>query len=142
MDPVIREITGPDLARGFLETLASLAEVNLSFEEAAEVLRARMRAGTRTYVACVGERVVGTASLVVEPKFIHKGGKIGHIEDVAVHPDARHLRVGSALVRHATEQACKLGCYKVILSCYERLVPFYEGLGFRKHDLGMRIDLK
>jgi glucosamine-phosphate N-acetyltransferase len=141
MEPVIREITGPDLARGFLETLAALAEVNLSFEEAAEVLRARMRHGTRTYVACVGDRVVGTASLVVEPKFIHKGGKIGHIEDVAVHPDARHLRVGSALVRHATEQARKLGCYKVILSCYERLVPFYEQLGFRKHDLGMRIDL-
>lgn len=140
MEPVIREIIGPDLAHGFLESLAALAEVNLSFEEAAEVLRARMRAGTRTYVACVGDHVVGTASLVVEQKFIHKGGKIGHIEDVAVHPEYRHLRVGSALVRHAIEQARKIGCYKVILSCYERLVPFYEHLGFRKHDLGMRID--
>ncbi len=141
MEPVIREITGPDLARGFLETCAAVAEVNLSFEEAAEVLRARMRAGVRTYVACVGDHVIGTASLVVEQKFIHKGGKIGHIEDVAVHPDSRHLRIGSALVRHATEQARKLGCYKVILNCYERLVPFYEKLGFRKHDVGMRIDL-
>ena len=142
MEPVIREIVGPDLARGFLESLSALAEVNLTFEEAAEVLRARMRAGIRTYVACVGERVVGTASLVVEQKFIHKGGKIGHIEDVAVHPDYRHLRVGSVLVRHAIAQARRLRCYKVILSCFERLVPFYEGLGFRKHDLGMRIDLK
>jgi glucosamine-phosphate N-acetyltransferase len=141
MEPVIREITGPDLAHGFLETLSALSEVNLSFEEAAEVLRARMRAGIRTYVAVVGERVVGTASLVLEQKFIHKGGKIGHIEDVAVHPDSRHLRVGSTLIRHAIAQARRLGCYKVILSCYERLVPFYEGLGFRKHDLGMRIDL-
>jgi glucosamine-phosphate N-acetyltransferase len=142
MEPVIREIIGPDLAHGFLETLAALAEVNLSFEEAAEVLRARMRAGTRTYVACIGERVIGTASLVIEQKFIHKAGKIGHIEDVAVHPDARHLRVGSALIRHAVEHARRLGCYKVILSCYDRLVPFYEQLGFRKHDLGMRLDLK
>jgi glucosamine-phosphate N-acetyltransferase len=141
MEPVIREIIGPDLAHGFLESLAALAEVNLTFEEAAEVLRARMRAGIRTYVAYVGDRVVGTASLVIEQKFIHKGGKIGHIEDVAVHPNSRQLRVGSALVRHATQQARKLGCYKVILSCYERLVPFYEGLGFRKHDFGMRIDL-
>ncbi len=141
MEPVIREITGPDLANGFLETLSALVEVNLSFEEAAEVLRARMRAGVRTYVACVGARVVGTASLVIEQKFIHKGGKIGHIEDVAVHPESRHLRVGSVLVRHAIAQARRLGCYKVILSCFERLVPFYEGLGFHKHDLGMRIDL-
>jgi glucosamine-phosphate N-acetyltransferase len=141
MEPVIREMIGPDLTHGFLESLAALAEVNLTGEQAAEVFRARMRAGTRTYVACVGDHVIGTASLVVEQKFIHKGGKVGHIEDVAVHPDCRHLRVGSALVRHATQQARKLGCYKVILSCFERLVPFYQGLGYHKHDVGMRIDL-
>src|SRR5438105_2710928 len=40
MEPVIREIIGPDLAHGFLESLTALAEVNLTFEEAAEVLRA------------------------------------------------------------------------------------------------------
>lgn len=141
MEPVIREMTGPDLAHGFLESLTALAEVNLTFEEAAEVLRARMRAGIRTYVACAGDHVVGTASLVIEQKFIHKGGKVGHIEDVAVHPDCQHLRVGSALVRHATEQARKLGCYKVILNCFERLVPFYERAGFHRHDVGMRADL-
>jgi glucosamine-phosphate N-acetyltransferase len=138
---VIREMTGPDLAGGFLETLAALAEVNLSFEEAAEVFRARLRAGVRTYVALSGGQVVGTASLVVEPKFIHRGGKVGHIEDVAVRPDGREHGVGSALVRHATAQARKLGCYKVILSCYDRLVPFYSKLGYRPHDVGMRIDL-
>ena len=44
-------------------------------------------------------------------------------------------------MRHATEQARKLGCYKVILSCFERLVPFYEALGYHKHDVGMRMDL-
>ena len=142
MQPVIREMTGPDLAHGFLESLTALAEVNLSFEEAAEVLRARLRSGVRTYVAIVGDHVVGAASLIVEQKFIHKGGKVGHIEDVAVDPDYRHLKVGSALVRHATEQARKLGCYKVILSCFERLVPFYEGIGYHKHDVGMRVDLQ
>ena len=141
MQILIREMTGPDLSRGFLESLAALAEVNLSVEAAAEVLRSRLRAGVRTYVAVVGERVVGTASLLVEPKFLHRGGKVGHIEDVAVHPECGQHGVGSALVRHATEQARKLGCYKVILSCYERLVPFYARLGYRPHDVGMRIDL-
>jgi glucosamine-phosphate N-acetyltransferase len=113
----------------------------VSFEEAAEVFRARLRAGVRTYVAVAEGRVVGTASLVIEPKFIHKGGRVGHIEDVAVHPDCRLRGVGSALVRHATEQARKQGCYKVILSCFERLVPFYSQLGYRLHDVGRRIHL-
>ena len=141
MQPVIREMTGPHLAQGLLESLTALAEPNLSFEEAAEVFRARLRTGVRTYVACIGNQVVGTVSLIVEQKFIHKGGKVGHLEDVAVHPDSSGLGVGSALVRHATEQARKLGCYKVILNCFERLVPFYEGLGYRRHDVGMRVDL-
>ena len=141
MQLVIREMTGPDLAHGFLESLTALAEVNLTFEQAAEVFRARIRNGIRTYVACIGDHVVGTASLLVEQKFIHKGGKVGHIEDVAVHPDCRQHGVGSALVKHATEQARKLGCYKVILSCFERLTPFYAKLGYRQHDVGMRIDL-
>jgi glucosamine-phosphate N-acetyltransferase len=142
MPLTIRELTGPDLGRGFLEALTALAEVGLSREEAAEVFRARLRAGVRTYVAVIGNQVVGTASLFVEPKFIHKGGRVGHIEDVAVHPVCRQHGVGTALVQHATEEARKLGCYKVILSCFEHVVPFYARAGYRRHDVGMRIDLQ
>ncbi len=137
----IREMTGPDLGRGFLESLSALADVDLTFEEAAEVFRARLRSGVRTYVAVIDGRVVGTTSLLVEPKFIHRGGKVGHVEDVAVHADYRGHGVGRALVCHATEQARKIGCYKVILSCFDRLVPFYGQLGYREHDVGMRVDL-
>ena len=137
---VIRELNGHDLTSGFLETLAGLAEVGLTPEQAGEVLRNRLRAGIRTYVARVGERVAGTASLLVEQKFIHGGARVGHIEDVAVHEDFRHHGLGSALVRHATDEARKLGCYKVVLDCSEGLVPFYARLGYRPHNLGLRID--
>lgn len=137
----IRELIGRDLSHGFLETLASLAEVDLTPERAAEVLRARLRAGVRTYVACSGEEVIGTAALLVEQKFIHGGGRVGHIEDVAVRRGCQEHGVGSALVRHATEQARRLGCYKVILDCFEDLVPFYGRLGYHCHNVGMRIDL-
>jgi glucosamine-phosphate N-acetyltransferase len=136
----ICDLTGPDLANGFLETLASLAEVNLTPAQAGEVFRTRLRSGVRTYVARVGNRVVGTASLLMEQKFIHGGGWVGHVEDVAVHRDCRLQGVGSALVRHATEEARRLGCYKVILNCFEHLVPFYGRAGYRTQDVGMRID--
>lgn len=141
MDFEIRELHAPDLAHGFLETLARLADVSLSTEDAREVFRARLRAGIHTFVALDGERVIGTTSLIVEQKFIHSGGRCGHIEDVVVHPDCNQRGVGGALVRYAVERAREFGCYKVILSCFENLVPFYERQGFRRHDVGMRIDL-
>jgi glucosamine-phosphate N-acetyltransferase len=137
----IRELTGHDLTRGFLETLAVLAEVGLTFERAAEVLRARLRSGVRTYVACVGTDVVGTVTLLVEQKFIHGGGRVGHVEDVAVRRDCQDGGVGSALVRHASEEAHRLGCYKVILDCFEHLVPYYGRLGYSCHNVGMRKDM-
>jgi glucosamine-phosphate N-acetyltransferase len=137
----IRELTGRDLTHGFLETLAALAEVDLTPERAGEVLRARLRAGVRTYVACAGDEVVGTATLLVEQKFIHGGGRVGHVEDVAVRRDCQLHGVGSALVRHVTEQARHLGCYKVILDCFEHLIPFYGRFGYSCHNVGMRKDL-
>jgi glucosamine-phosphate N-acetyltransferase len=136
----ISEMTGPDLTNGLLETLASLAEVGLTAAEADDVFRNRLRMGALTFVARAGHRVVGTVSLLLEQKFIHGGRYVGHIEDVAVHRDYQQQGVGSALVRHATEEARRHGCYKVILNCYERLVPFYERLGYRPHDAGLRID--
>jgi glucosamine-phosphate N-acetyltransferase len=136
----VRGMTALDLSAGFLDALASLSEVGLTPAEAAEVFRNRLRLGIRTYVAFMNDRVVGTASLLLEQKFIHRGGWVGHIEDVAVHRDHQQHGIGTALVQYATEEARQRGCYKVILDCFEHLVPFYERLGYRRHNLGLRID--
>jgi len=137
----VREMYGFDLSQDFLDTLTSLAEVHLTMDEAKQVFRERLRKGIQTFVARIDDRIVGTASLIIEEKFIHSGGCSGHIEDVAVHRDFQKQGVGAALVRHLIEQARAAGCYKVILNCGEATVPFYERLGFRRHDIGMRIDL-
>jgi len=140
MNLTVQELTAPDLTNGFLESLASLTEVGLTPKEAVDVFRKRLRAGIRTYVALLEGRVVGTASLLVEQKFIHQGGKAGHIEDVAVHKDHQRQGIGTLLVRHCTEEARKHGCYKVILNCFERLVPFYARIGYHQQDVGLRCD--
>jgi len=100
-----------------------------------------LRRGIRGYVAIVDGRVVGSASLLVEEKFIHDGGLSSHIEDVAVHKDFQKQGIGAELVRFLVQEARRLGCYKVILNCREGNVPFYEKTGFHRHDVGMRIDL-
>ena len=140
MDLTIREMTSADLGPRFLETLAGLSEVGLSVREAEEVSRHRLGHGIRTYVALCRGQIVGTASLLLERKFLHRGGLVGHIEDVAVHRDFRLRGTGTAVVGYATEEARKLGCYKVILDCFEHLVPFYARLGYRPHNCGLRVD--
>jgi len=139
----LRPLEQRDFEHGFLESLAHLAAVDLTAEEAIRIWRGRNAAGVRTVVAVHTDgRVMGTGSLILEHKFIHRGGTIGHIEDVAVHPSHEGKGVGSAVVKAIVELARQSGCYKVILSCNDQNLAFYSKLGFHKHDNGMRIDLK
>lgn len=137
---IIRELEIGDFRKGFIETLEHMSDVGLDEAGAITVWRTRCMAGVRTLVAECDGKIVGTASLILEQKYIHKGGAIGHIEDVAVHPEHNGKGIGSDLVKHLTKLATDLRCYKVILSCFDDLVPFYGRLGFRKHDNGMRYD--
>jgi glucosamine-phosphate N-acetyltransferase len=85
--------------------------------------------------------VMGTATLYVLEKLIHSGGKVGIIEDVAVSEEARGLGLGKLLIETLTEHADKQGCYKVVLSCSEDNVAFYEKCDFYRHEVTMRKDL-
>jgi len=137
----IRQMVAPDLNRGFIKTLRSLSEVDLTFEEAVPVFQRRLNSGLHTYVAEIDGEIVGTASVFIEPKFIHSGGMVGHIEDVAVDPQRHGQGIGKALVQHLIDHCRNLGCYKILLQCTPELIPFYEREGFRQWVCNMRMDL-
>ncbi len=89
----------------------------------------------------LGEIVVCSAALLYEEKVYHNMGRAAHLEDVAVLPKYQGLGIGKALIKHMIEQARSMGCYKIILDCSDKNVGFYEKLGFKKHETGMRISL-
>lgn len=141
----VREIRPADFGNGFLDTLGNLSDTGgLSPEGARSILNAMRRAGLYHVLVAVAADglVVGATTLLVEQKFIHGGGLVGHIEDVAVRKGHEGRGIGGSIVKEAVRMAKDLGCYKVILDCREDLMPFYEGLGFARHDVGMRLDLK
>lgn len=140
----VTELTEALIGEDFLETLSHLRETELSVQEARDVLLKRISGGIRTFVVLLlpEETIVGTASLLIEQKFIHKGGKVGHIEDVTTREGYEGLGVGRAVTMHAVEQARAAGCYKVILDCSEENVPFYIKCGFNPHEIEMRLDLQ
>lgn len=138
----VREMRAGDVAAGFLESLGGLGGAGGMGEGRARELFAEISSapGHVILVAESGGRVVGSATLLIERKFIHGGGLAGHIEDVVVDGGRRGEGIGRALVRAALERAGRAGCYKTVLDCSDGVAPFYEGIGFRRHSAGMRFD--
>ncbi|TNJ27640.1 Glucose 6-phosphate N-acetyltransferase [Giardia muris] len=77
--------------------------------------------------------VIGTATLLVEPKLLHGGSFVGHIEDVVIDQQYRGIGLGKLLITHLIDCARKDGCYKVILDCNDKTIGFYEKCGLEKH---------
>ena len=141
LEVAVRGLQGPDLNNGFLEVIRSFRPCDLTIEEAGVVLRERIRRGLETIVALHQGRVIGTASLMVDHKFINSGGKVGIVEDVIVLPAFQGQGVGRLLMESLKDRAAELGCYKVCLYCSDELVPYYERLGFDHTDAFMRHDV-
>ena len=76
-------------------------------------------------------------TMVVENKFIHECGRIGHLEDVVVHAGLRAKGLGKRVVERALEIAKGHGCYKVLVDCAEKNVAFYEKCGFKRNCVQM-----
>jgi len=141
----IRELRAADLGNRFVETLGNLSDTGgLAPGAARKILRTMGRSPLYHVFVAVGAdgQVVGATTLLVEQKFIHGGGLVGHVEDVVVRKGWEGRGIGGSVVMAAVQMADEFGCYKVILDCKEGLESFYSRLGFRKHDVGMRLDLK
>jgi len=137
----IRKMEVQDLDRGFLEVIRSLRPTEMNYAKQSRVFHQRRKEGIHTYVAVVGNQVIGTASLWVETKYIHDGGRVAHIEDVVVLKSEQHQGVGTALVESLVRAAMTRHCYKVILDCEADTMPFYEKVGFQRWQNCMRVDL-
>ena len=52
---------------------------------------------------------------MVERKFIHECGSVGHVEDIVTDGAVRGKGLGRAIVGAVVDAAKQQGCYKVIL---------------------------
>ncbi len=135
-----------DLSNGFLKTLSNLSNIGRIENDIAHARRVlsiiQKSEVHKIFVAVLkDDQVVGTITAFIEQKFIHDGGKICHIEDVATRKGYEGMGIGSELVKSAINYAKMMKSYKIILSCAESNQQFYENLGFRKHELSMRYDI-
>jgi glucosamine-phosphate N-acetyltransferase len=141
-DVIIRKLQKEDIFRGFLTTLDSLRQAsNLDKNKAEKIFdEINQRKDQIIIVAVIDEMIVGATTLLIETKFIHNGGKVGHIEDVVVDKRFQGKKIGEKMIKHMLDYAEKQGCYKTILDCVDSVKPFYEKLGFKHNANALRFD--
>ena len=138
----IRELEQKDLFNGFLESLNSLRSVSDIDKDKAEKIFSIIKSGQnqKIFVAILEDKVVASTTLIIEQKFIHDGGLIGHIEDVVVSKEYQGKGIGKELILQVLDYAKKNNCYKTILDCSDNVKLFYERIGFKRHSNCMRFD--
>ena len=139
-DITIREIQESDLEKGFLESLDNLKKASdLDKGIAKNILKGILDDSKHIiHVAELNGKIVGSTTLLIEQKFIHNGGRVGHIEDVVVSKEYEGKGIGIKLVSSLLEKAKVMNCYKTILDCQDELIPFYERIGFKQESNQMR----
>jgi glucosamine-phosphate N-acetyltransferase len=139
---IIRELEKEDFKKGFLQTMDTLRESsNISEDKALEIFRnIQLNQKHIIIVAEINGRIVGATTLLIEPKFIHQGGIVGHIEDVVVNKEFQGQKIGEKIIKYVLGIAKKHDCYKTILDCSDDVKQFYEKLGFKHHSNELRFN--
>jgi len=141
-ESIIRELEEEDFQKGFLNTLDTLRETsNIDKEKALKIFKIiQSNPNHIIVVAEINNRIIGSTTLIIEPKFIHQGGVVGHIEDVVVSEEFQSQKIGEKIIKYVLEIAEKQDCYKTILNCSDEVKQFYEKLGFKHNSNEFRFD--
>lgn len=138
----LRPVEPEDCHKGLFEVLSQLTSApTIPASRFRELVEAQRRGGVQQTIVAVnhGGSIVGTGSVLLEPKFIRGGAPCAHIEDIVVDSKARGQNVGKEIIERLIEFAKDRGCYKVILDCAEGNVPFYEKCGLTKKECQMAL---
>lgn len=122
----LRPLRRNDYQAGFLDVLRVLTHVgDITLEQWNERYDWMAKRNDEYFLLCIcdGEdKVVGTGALVVERKFIHNLGLVGHIEDIAVEKNQQGKKLGLRMIQALDFVAKEVGCYKVLWPMYTTIV--------------------
>jgi glucosamine-phosphate N-acetyltransferase len=74
--------------------------------------------------------IMGSGTIIYEPKIIRSCKNVGHIEDIVVHSNYRGQGISKNIIHKLIHMGSENNCYKVILDCKKDMVSFYEKNGF------------
>jgi len=87
----LKNLSLDDYSKAYLELLSQLTIVGEMSKERFEEIFLKNKNDIYVVEDLEKNKIIGTASLFIEQKFIHGGGKVGHLEDVVVDVGGRIL---------------------------------------------------
>lgn len=139
----IRKLREDDYDNGYLDVLSQLTTVGpITREDFSKQLKLMQSLNDCYHTLVITNsdgRVVASGSLVIEHKFIHSLGMLGHIEDVVVDKNERRGGIGKGIISGLKDLAFQIGCYKITLDCSKDNEAFYLKNDFKCNGLQMCI---
>lgn len=140
----IRKLHKGDYHKGYLDLLCELSDTitekneNMFINIFEQVQR---NPNHHIYVLedITTDTLIGNATLLIEPKFIHNGKNVGHIEDVVVSKKAQSKGLGKCLILYLTTFMEEMNCYKFILDCSVNVQTFYSKCGYATKAIQMSL---
>lgn len=97
--------------------------------------------GGQIYLACIGDKPVGTCALIAMEPVVYEVAKITpgvyEVAKMAVEENYRGAGIGRRVLEHAVSEAARLGANRLYLETNNRLtnaIHLYESVGFRHLD--------
>jgi glucosamine-phosphate N-acetyltransferase len=140
----IRHLEETDYEKGYLQLLCQLSDTidnhsHALFQSMYEKIRQNNNHHVYVIEDTTIQQIVGSVTLFIEPKFIHNGMSVGHIEDVVVSSSHRSKKIGSFMIDYVNTFMIEHNCYKFILDCCESLERFYSKSGYEKRNIQMAL---
>jgi len=81
--------------------------------------------------------IVGSGTIIIEPKIIRGGKSVGHIEDIVVRPHMIGQGISHYILNTLRLIARENNCYKIILECDNEVKNDYIKIGFEVNGVQM-----
>ncbi|KAJ3574596.1 hypothetical protein NP233_g1664 [Leucocoprinus birnbaumii] len=135
----IRPLARTDYNRSHLSVLSVLTVVTdpglAAYQARFDLLRSQPKTNyTIVIIDKPTDQIIAVGSVFVEHKFLRGLGSVGHIEDIAVNPNVQGKKLGLRVIQALTGISEREGCYKTILNCSDKNIPFYEKCGYVKKE--------
>ena len=129
---IFRKLEESDYNKNYLQLLSQLTEVGHITSKNFSNILDKIQSQIWVFEDIELNKIVASASILLEQKFIHEGGIVAHLEDVVVDEEYRGNQLGKKLIELIVEKARESGAYKIIADCKPELLSFYSKNGFEK----------